>query len=76
MEKQFVYISGDGTEKDVREMNTEYMHNAWAKANREFYSSDSSKEDREKFLNNITVLEQELKNRREKFLVESENNAN
>ena len=39
-----IYVSSDGTRKDVKTLNTEYLINALAKANREIYNSKTKDE--------------------------------
>lgn len=70
MDNKYVYTSSDGTEKDVRDLHTEYIINALAKAHREFYSNEITDETRNKYVRNITVLENELNDRQIKFLTE------
>lgn len=66
MYEEDIYISSDGTRKDVKSLNTEYLINALAKANREIYNSET-KEVYIKYANNIEVLERELDKRRNEF---------
>ena len=78
----YTYISSDNTEKDVRSLHTEYIINALAKAHREFYNQEISSEVRNKYIRNITVLENELAKRQADYLAEknkaggSDNNDN
>ena len=66
MYEENIYISSDGTRKEVKSLNTEYLINALAKANREIYNS-KTKDEYLKYSNNIEVLERELDNRRNEF---------
>lgn len=61
-----MYISSDGTEKDVKTLNSEYIHNALNKCQREIFNSKNMKEF-EKYSNNIMVLRTELDKRINNF---------
>lgn len=61
-----MYISSDGTEKDVKSLNTEYILNALNKCQREIFNSTNMKEF-EKYSNNIMVLRSELDKRISNF---------
>lgn len=62
-----MYISSDGTQKDVKTLNTEYLINALAKSLREIYNS-TNEEEYDKYSTNIEVLEKELWERQSTFL--------
>lgn len=62
-----MYVSSDGTEKDVKSMNTEYILNSLNKAQREIFNSTNMKEF-EKYSNNIMLLREELDKRINSFL--------
>ena len=64
-----MYESSDGTQKNVKVMNTEYIINALAKCYREVYTIDSLKT-YEKLMNNIKVLEDEINFRTNEFIDE------
>ena len=64
-----MYESSDGTQKNVKAMNTEYIINALAKCYREVYNIDSFKT-YEKLMNNIKVLEDEINFRTNEFIDE------
>ena len=64
-----MYESSDGTQKNVKAMNTEYIINALAKCYREVYNIDSFKT-YEKLMNNIKVLEDEITFRNNEFIDE------
>lgn len=64
-----MYISSDGTRKNVKELHIEYLINALAKCNREIFSS-KNEEEFNKMLSNIEALENELNNRFNQFLFE------
>lgn len=64
-----MYISSDGTKKDVKTLHIEYLINALAKCNREIFNS-KNEEEFNKTLSNIEVLEYELNNRFNQFLLE------
>lgn len=64
-----MYISSDGTKKDVKAMNSEYAINALAKNIREAFSKETL-EEFEKNMENIKVLYNELYERLDKFLAE------
>lgn len=69
-----MYISSDGTEKDPKTMNTEYIINGLAKSLREIYNSKSL-EEYNKYISNQEVLSIELNKRMDDFLtkkIESE----
>lgn len=57
-----MYVSSDGTEKDVKTMNTDYVINALAKAYRELFTSSDMKTF-EKYSNNIMVLTADMNRR-------------
>lgn len=62
-----MYTSSDGTEKDVKTMNTEHLINALAKCLREIYNSKNVKE-YNTFVNNIANVSNELYERQDAFL--------
>lgn len=62
-----MYVSSDGTKKDVAMLNTEYILNALNKAQREIFNS-ASLDEYNKFLNNIYVLRDELEKRIQAFM--------
>lgn len=64
-----MYISSDGTEKDVKQMNSEYIINGLAKSLRDIFTSENMK-DYEKYMNNIDVLNSEIMDRINKFVEE------
>ena len=61
-----MYISSDGTEKEEKALNTEYILNALNKCQREIFNSANMKEF-EKYSNNIMVLRTELDKRISNF---------
>lgn len=67
-----MYVSSDGTEKDVRSLNTEYLINAFAKSSREIFSTQNL-DDYNKYLNNIQNLYNELVDRYGKYLADKLN---
>ena len=64
-----MYISSDGTKKNVEVMNYEYLVNALAKSMREIFNSINV-EEYNKYINNIQILYNEIYNRMDKFLTE------
>ena len=58
-----MYVSSDGTKKDVRNLDYQYLVNAVAKAHRNVMETDNLDEYK-KNAKNIEILEQELFNRR------------
>lgn len=62
-----MYISSDGTEKKVETLNSEYIINALNKSQREIFNSQSL-DDYNKYINNITVLREELDKRIDLFV--------
>lgn len=73
IEKEYIYVSSDGSSKDVRALNTEYLINALAKCYRNIFSQTSS-EEFNKYVTNIQNIEVEIKQRIKKFREEKENN--
>lgn len=67
IEQEYIYISSDGSSKDVRTLNTEYLINALAKCHREVYNQTTDESIR-KYLTNITNIESELNHRILKFI--------
>ena len=65
-----MYISSDGTKKNVETLNSEYIINAINKSQREIFNSQSL-EEYNKYTNNITVLREELDKRIDKFVQEN-----
>lgn len=65
--EECIYTSSDGTKKDVRYLNTEYLINALAKCHREVYNQTTDENIR-KYLTNITNIESELNHRILKFI--------
>ncbi len=68
IEKAYSYISGDGSLKDIRTLNTEYLINAVGKCYRQIYNSGNDESTINKYLSNITNIETELRNRVMMFL--------
>lgn len=64
-----MYVSSDGTKKDVESMNYEYIVNALSKALREVFESKDVSE-YNKYVTNIQILYNEAYSRIEKFLAE------
>ena len=64
-----MYISSDGTLKDVTTMNSEYIINALSKSMRDIFNSQSIEEYNIK-LNNIQLLYNEIYGRIGEFLTE------
>lgn len=62
-----MYISSDGTKKEIKTMNYEYLVNALAKNMREIFNSNSIK-DYEKYSNNIELLVTEIYDRINEFV--------
>ena len=62
-----MYVSSDGTKKDVSTLNTEYILNALNKAQREIFNS-TSLDEFNKNLNNVYILREELEKRIHSFL--------
>jgi len=62
-----MYISSDGTEKNLKEMNYEYLVNALAKSMRDIFNSTSMK-DYEKYVDNIENLTNEIFERINQFV--------
>ena len=62
-----MYISSDGTEKNLKEMNYEYLVNALAKRMRDIFNSTSMK-DYEKYVDNIENLTNEIFERINQFV--------
>lgn len=62
-----MYISSDGTKKNVKDMNYEYLVNALSKNMREIFNSTSMK-DYEKYIENIEVLTTEIIERINEFV--------
>ena len=65
-----MYISSDGTKKNVETLNSEYIINAINKSQREIFNSQSL-EEYNKYTNNITILREELDKRIDKFVREN-----
>jgi hypothetical protein len=65
-----MYISSDGTKKNVETLNSEYIINAINKSQREIFNSQSL-EEYNKYTNNITILREELDKRIDKFVQEN-----
>ena len=63
------YISSDGTKKDVKELNYEYLINAFGKSAREIFNAQNI-EEFNKYITNMQVLEKEIFERIDKFLTE------
>lgn len=70
-----IYVSSDGTEKDVRSLDYQYLVNAIAKAYRSVIEA-SVLEEYIKHIKNIEVLEDELFRRRNNYLTEIINKEN
>lgn len=64
-----MYISSDGTRKDVSQMNTEYLINALAKCYREIFTS-KTEEEYKKYLDNIINIKLELDSRIGDFIID------
>lgn len=64
-----IYVSSDGTEKDVKTLDYQYLVNAVAKAYRSVVETTNLDEYR-KHAKNIEVLEDELFRRRNDLFVE------
>ena len=62
-----MYTSSDGTEKKVEILNSEYIINALNKSQREIFNSKSLS-DYNLYMNNITVLREELDKRIDLFV--------
>jgi hypothetical protein len=65
-----MYISSDGTKKNVETLNSEYIINAINKSQREIFNSQNL-EEYNKYTNNITILREELDKRIDKFVQEN-----
>lgn len=63
MEEKYMYLSSDGTKKDVRNLDYQYLVNAVAKAHRNVMETKNLDEYK-KNAKNIEILEEELFNRR------------
>ena len=63
-----MYTSSDGTKKDPKEMNSNYIINGLVKCSREIFNS-KNEEEYNKYIENITVLYNELLQRFDSFLV-------
>lgn len=67
MEEQNIYVSSDGTKKDVRNLDYQYLVNALAKSYRELNETNDINLFF-KYSRNIDVLEMELLRRRQRNL--------
>ena len=65
-----MYISSDGTKKNVETLNSAYILNALNKAQQEIFNSQSL-EEYNKYTNNITILREEIDKRIDKFVQEN-----
>jgi hypothetical protein len=72
MEEKYMYLSSDGTKKDVRNLDYQYLVNAVAKAHRNVIESNTL-EDYKKNAKNIEILEDELFDRRNSHFLELNN---
>lgn len=61
-----MYVSSDGTKKDVKTLDSAYLVNAISKAYREIWNS-LTREQYDMFFNNIQVLRNELDIRLKEF---------
>lgn len=59
IESEYLYISSDGSSKDVRTLDTQYLINALAKSLRNMFESTEF-ETRKKYTNNVTHIYEEL----------------
>lgn len=62
-----MYISSDGTKKDTKKMNYEYLINAFAKVSREIFDSHTV-EEYNKNVENLQELEKEIFERIDEYL--------
>lgn len=67
IEQEYIYISSDGSSKDVRYLNTEYLINALAKCHREVYNQNNDN-DINKYVVNIENISSELQHRIIRFI--------
>lgn len=67
MEEQNIYVSSDGTKKDVKQLDYQYLVNALAKSYRELNETNDINLFF-KYSSNIDVLEMELFRRRQRSL--------
>lgn len=67
MKEQNIYVSSDGTKKDVRNLDYQYLVNALAKSYRELNETNDINLFF-KYSSNIDVLEMELFRRRQRSL--------
>lgn len=67
MEEQNIYVSSDGTKKDVKQLDYQYLVNALAKSYRELNETNDINLFF-KYSSNIDVLEMELFRRRQRNL--------
>ena len=67
IDMECVYVSSSGEQKDVRQLDTQYLINALAKAYRDFFET----KDTTKYMN-INNIQSELKSRTTKFISEGE----
>lgn len=72
MEEKKYYISSDGTKKDIKEMNTQYLINAVNKKRNSLFECESYDEIK-KALDQIEMLDQEYYERVKQFLESKEN---
>lgn len=69
IENEFLYVSSDGTKKDVRQLDYQYLVNALAKA----YRNMNETKEKDEFIKNscnVTCLSQELLERNKKYFNE------
>ena len=69
LEEKYMYVSSDGTKKDVRQLDFQYLVNAVAKAHRNVIESNNL-EDYKKNAKNIEILENELFERRNNYFLQ------
>lgn len=69
IEKDYLYVSSNGSSKDVRTLENTHLINALAKCHREIYSQNNIDEYM-KVSNNIANIELELLKRSDKFFNE------
>lgn len=67
-----MYVSSDGTQKNVSTLNSEYIINAINKCQREIFNSQNM-DDYNKYINNINILREELDKRIDLFVKENIN---
>ena len=62
-----MYTSSDGTKKDPKKMNYEYLANAFSKLSREIFNSSGLTDYNQK-ITNLQIIEREIFNRLDTFL--------